>query len=389
MTTLEFSHNSGLVVVSFLIALVAGFTGLTLTKDLSQKSFSQRKIAVSLASVALGGGIWSMHFVAMLGLQMPILFYYDAAITLASALFAILIVGVALGLLHFFERRPKILFLSGSLVGFGILTMHYLGMAGLQLCRPIYTVQGISLAFLSAISLCVAAIWIAYEQRSNRNILLGTVCFGLAVFAVHFVAIWGTRFVEAPAFNELGPSITNEVLALIVICSSFLILGAFLWTGVTFLVPQPTQVPNPSAASAAPVSSGAPDPTPAPSSKPAAGPAPSAASRAQRIPCESNGTTLFIAPADVAFIRAEGHYTHVYKNNGERHFCVWPITEATKRLAQYSFLTTHRSYLINSAKVQHFERLKDTGLCRFENPKLPPVPVSRSNLKRVKETLGL
>ena len=141
MTTLEFSHNSGLVVVSFLIALVAGFTGLTLTKDLSQKSFSQRKIAVSLASVALGGGIWSMHFVAMLGLQMPVLFYYDAAITLASALLAILIVGVALGLLHFFERRPKILFLSGSLVGFGILTMHYLGMAGLQLCRPIYTVQ--------------------------------------------------------------------------------------------------------------------------------------------------------------------------------------------------------------------------------------------------------
>ena len=136
MTTLEFSHNSGLVVVSFLIALVAGFTGLTLTKDLSQKSFSQRKIAVSLASVALGGGIWSMHFVAMLGLQMPVLFYYDAAITLASALLAILIVGVALGLLHFFERRPKILFLSGSLVGFGILTMHYLGMAGLQLCRP-------------------------------------------------------------------------------------------------------------------------------------------------------------------------------------------------------------------------------------------------------------
>ena len=325
----------------------------------------------------------------MLGLQMPVLFYYDAAITLASALLAILIVGVALGLLHFFERRPKILFLSGSLVGFGILTMHYLGMAGLQLCRPIYTVQGISLAFLSAISLCVAAIWIAYEQRSNRNILLGTVCFGLAVFAVHFVAIWGTRFVKAPAFNELGPSITNEVLALVVICSSFLILGAFLWTGVTFLVPQPTQMPSPNPESAAPVSSGAPDPTPAPSPKPAAGPASSAASRAQRIPCESNGTTVFIAPADVAFIRAEGHYTYVYKNDGVRHFCVWPITEATKRLAQYSFLTTHRSYLVNSAKVQHFERLKDSGLCRFENPKLPPVPVSRSNLKRVKETLGL
>ncbi len=101
--------------MSFLIALVAGFTGLTITKDLSQKSFSQHKIAVSLASVPLE-------------------------------------------LLHFFERRPKILFPSDSLVEFGILTMHYLDIASLQLCRPIYTVQGISFAFLSAISLCVAAI---------------------------------------------------------------------------------------------------------------------------------------------------------------------------------------------------------------------------------------
>ena len=45
-----------------------------------------------------------MHFVAMLGMQMPSLFYYDAAITLASALTAILIVGAALILLHFAKR---------------------------------------------------------------------------------------------------------------------------------------------------------------------------------------------------------------------------------------------------------------------------------------------
>ena len=88
---IEYGHNGLLVFLSLLVALVAGFTGLSLTKDLSSKSFSQRKIAVALASFALGGGIWSMHFVAMLGLQMPILFYYDAAITLVSALIAILL----------------------------------------------------------------------------------------------------------------------------------------------------------------------------------------------------------------------------------------------------------------------------------------------------------
>ncbi len=51
-----------------------------------------RKLSVSLAAVALGGGIWSMHFVAMLGLQLPIPIYYDAMIMLGSALVAILMV---------------------------------------------------------------------------------------------------------------------------------------------------------------------------------------------------------------------------------------------------------------------------------------------------------
>ena len=68
---IEYGHNGLLVFLSLLVALVAGFTGLSLTKDPSSKSFSQRKIAVALSSFALGGGIWSKHFVAMLGLQMP------------------------------------------------------------------------------------------------------------------------------------------------------------------------------------------------------------------------------------------------------------------------------------------------------------------------------
>ena len=135
---IEYGQNGLLVFLSLLVALFAGFTGISMTKDLSSKSFSQRKIAVALASFALGGGIWSMHFVAMLGLQMPILFYYDAAITLVSALIAILLVAVALGLLHFTNRTPVTIIAAGGITGIGILAMHYVGMAGLQLCRALY-----------------------------------------------------------------------------------------------------------------------------------------------------------------------------------------------------------------------------------------------------------
>ncbi|MEO1309326.1 MAG: MHYT domain-containing protein, partial [Pseudomonadota bacterium] len=77
MEFLATSHNTVLVLASFVVALAAGFTGLTLTKDLARQTVAQRKLAVSLGAIALGGGIWSMHFVAMLGLELPILFYYD------------------------------------------------------------------------------------------------------------------------------------------------------------------------------------------------------------------------------------------------------------------------------------------------------------------------
>jgi NO-binding membrane sensor protein with MHYT domain len=373
MEFLEVGHNTTLIIASIVVAIAAGFTGLTLSKDLSQQGVARRKVSVAMSAIALGGGIWSMHFVAMLGIRMPILFYYDAALTLASALLAILIVGTALLLLHFRERTPASLTAAGALVGCGIVAMHYVGMAGLQLCRAVYTPFGVFLAVVSAIVLCIAAFWIAYGQRSNRTILLGTLCFGCAVSAVHFVAMAGTRFVAVPTLNEFGPVMGNETLAMGVILASFVIFGAFLWMGVTFVTP------------ATPVSVDTTDAIVTPQQTPDAA---AHAHYGLRIPCERNGVTHLIDPANVAFVRAEGHYTNVYTNE-EQHFCAWPITEAVERLGAAGFIKTHRSYLVNPTQVRKFERLKDNGICRFAPAHLPSVPVSRSNLKVVRDALGL
>lgn len=373
MEFLDVSHDTALVIASIVVALAAGFTGLTLSRDLSKQSVLRRKGSIVMSSMALGGGIWSMHFVAMLGIQMPILFYYDAAITLASALLAILIVGTALLLLHFRERTPVTLSAAGAIVGCGILAMHYVGMAGLQLCRAVYTPFGIFLAVVSAVGLCIAAFWIAYGQRSNRTILLGTLCFGAAVSAVHFIAMAGTNFVAVPSLREFGPVMSNETLAMVVILSSFVIFGAFLWMGVTFLNSGTSVAAEPLIGSAPPTT------IPAPSE-----PVP----KVVRIPCERNGVTQLIDPAQVAFVRAEGHYTYIYTKDAHQ-FCAWPITEALKRLKGSGFIKTHRSYLLNPLWVENFERRKDSGVCRFADSALPPVPVSRSHLKAVRAALGM
>jgi NO-binding membrane sensor protein with MHYT domain len=369
MQPLEFDHNLFLLAMSCLVALVAGFTGLSLTRNLADKTVSQKAFSIGLASVALGGGIWSMHFVAMLGLQLPVLFYYDAAITLMSALTAILIVGAALILLHFVERTWWVIVSAGVLVGIGISVMHYIGMAGLELCRAVYTPTGVIVSLVAAIVLCVLAFWVAYGHRTNRNILLGTLCFAVAVCAVHFLALAGTDFVAEAASSEFGPRMSNEVLALGVILSSFAIFGTFLWVGITYLVPvsvrDPEQVIEP-----------ATDKTDVQKTRPTT----------LKIPCERDGGKVFVSPADVVMLRADGRYTQIYTKD-DRLFCVWPITEANSRLLPLGFLQTHRSYLVNPIHVARFERSKDKGRCYFGTPDLPPVPVSRSKLKEIQDAL--
>ncbi|MEP2781581.1 MAG: MHYT domain-containing protein [Pseudoruegeria sp.] len=374
MESIDFSHNIFLVAASLCVALMAGFTGLSLTKGLSERSVPQRKIAIALAAVALGGGIWSMHFVGMLGLQMPFIFYYDALITLASALVAILVVGLALLLLHFGQRTRGRLVLAGVIVGLGVIAMHYIGMAGLELCRALYTPTGILFSVLASCLLNIMGFGIAYGHRSNRNILLGTCVFGLAVFSVHFVAIASTEFVQLDAVNTVGPTIGNETLAIGVVLSSFVLCGAFLLTGATFLPTEPV-IEAPEAET--------PPEDPTEEVKPF-----TAASAMRQIPYTRDGRTLFIDWMDVAAIRAEGHYIQIYTKEGH-FFSAWSITEAEKRLADTSFLKAHRSYLINPTQVSGFERLKDTGVCFFDCPDLPKVPVSRSRLKPVREALGV
>ena len=359
MDYLTYSHNHNLVILSLILAVVSGFTGFTLTQNLSAKTLLQRKISVSMAAVALGGGIWSMHFVAMLGLNLPVMVFYDAAITLASALIAILIVAVALMILHFFVRTSSTIVLAGCIVGAGILLMHYIGMAGLQLCKPIYTAQGLVMSSGVAFFSCIVAFWVAYKERNNRNIFFATLCFGVAVVSVHFLAILNTSFVEVSASSEFGPLISNETLAVIVVLSSFIILCLFLWVSATFLSPH---VLKPKQTDDEKILGEGTKVVP------------------QHIPCERDGLKVFITLRDVLAIRADGHYSQVYTEK-EKYFCVWPITEVNRRLESFGFIKVHRSYIVNTARVDRFERLKDKGYCVFGTPLAPRVPVSRSKLK--------
>lgn len=368
---LDYSYNPSLVLASLAIVLMSGFTGLSLTQGASKLEPGRRKLVVAMSAVALGGGIWSMHFVAMLGLRLPILYYYDALTTLISALVAVLITGLALLFVHFGTRTPFRITLAGGLVGLGVPAMHYIGMSGMQLCRPVYSAGGIALALGCSLVLCVLSFWLCYGQRRARNIILGTLGFGLAVFAVHFIAMGGTGFVQVAGDTPSPLGLSNEVLAFGVTLASFVIAGAFLLTGVTFRTSAPVDP-------ALSLPESAPDPVAA-----------QADAAPVRVPFERDGRIHFVASAEIAAIRAEGRYTYLYSGE-DRLFCPWSISEVETRLQDHGFYRCHRSYVVNADHVSSFERKKDTGVLYFDRVgSLDKAPVSRSYLPGIRNSLGL
>ena len=371
---LDHGHNHYFFFVSLAIALMSGFTGLSLTQGASMMSVVRKKLVVSMSALALGSGIWSMHFVAMLGMTLPVPFHYNALITVASALVAILITGAALLLVHFGERTAHRIRLAGLCVGCGIIAMHYIGMAGIQDVKPVYSTVGVATAIFASLVLCVASFSISYGQRGSRNILFGTIVFGTTVVAVHFIAMAGTHFVEINGGVATGLWLSNEVLAFGVTITSFLISGAFLLMGVTFATSQ-----EDFQAESDPVNKNYNQVEPTVRED----------ALVVRVPYERNGQTHFVQSDEIAAVQAEGRYTVLYHQSGKL-FCPWSLSVIESRLTTTCFLKVHRSYMINIDHVTGFERKKDNGFCSFEEqPHLHDVPVSRSYLKRVRLSLGL
>ncbi len=383
-----FTYNPWLVMLSVAISMMSAFTGLSLTRGLSTKSVGQRQGRIIMASIALGGGIWSMHFVAMLAMRFSVPVFYEVIETVASALIVILLSGLALLILHFGHRSQTAILISGTILGLGIVVMHYVGLSAIEGCRPVYHPFAFVLSGFLAVGMGIAAIQIAYGNRTERNILVATLVFGTSVAGVHFSAMTMTDFIPAVTDGLLSPVMTNAQVAILVLVSGFVISGAFLLSAASFMSGVP-QVESPALATplgADPQAGRARmDPSAEPK-LPSAAPAPPP--EVVRLPYERDGKTILVSFDKVSAIRAEGHYTTAFLASGPV-FCPWSITLAEARMPQ-GFIRVHRSWLVNLAQVSGFERAKDSGWCLFgATTGLDRVPVSRAKVAELRDALGL
>ncbi|MGL4321366.1 MAG: MHYT domain-containing protein [Paracoccaceae bacterium] len=372
-----YTYSVWLVLGSVAVALMATFTGLSITRGVQALPIGPRQARIAMAAVMLGGGIWSMHFVAMLAMQFDVPVAYDLVRTVASALIAILIAGTSLLIMHFATRRASTIATSGALLGIGIAVMHFVGLSAIEGCLPQISTSTIALSAMLAIVLGIAAIAIAYHQRTERNILLATAVFGTAVAVVHFTAMARTRFAIAPDAATL-PRLDTDQIAVFVLLAVFAISGAFLLSGASLMARKPAMGPVASLAAS-------------PDVGPLAGPVP-ATDPPLRLPYEREGRTHLVALDRVAALHAEGHYTTAWLDTGPV-FCPWSITQAEERLPT-GFMRVHRSWIVNIARVAAYERARDHGYVTLQGPTdspnaAPRIPIARNRMSTVREALGL
>ena len=201
MSYLTGSYEISLVLLSVFVAMMASYTALSLAGRVTETQGRASTLWLAGGAVAMGCGIWSMHFIGMLAFSLPIRLSYDVLWTLASLIAAIGVSAFALRIV----TRPTIrrfdILLGGVLMGAGICSMHYMGMQALKMNPGIdYDPATVAVSVVIAVVASIAALWLAFTLRSEygwrAQVKKGgaAAIMGLAVIAMHYTGMQAARF---------------------------------------------------------------------------------------------------------------------------------------------------------------------------------------------------
>ncbi|MGV9499104.1 MHYT domain-containing protein [Streptomyces sp. NPDC003642] len=186
-----FSYGLVTPLVAYLMACLGGALGLRCTTRSMLVAQSWRPGWLALGSAAIGSGIWTMHFIAMMGFtvqEVPI--HYDKAMTFASLAVAIVMVGVGIFIVGYKGARGTALFTGGTITGLGIASMHYLGMASMSLDGKLeYNTFTVGASVVIAMCAATAALWAAGQIRGLMWSVGASLVMGLAVSGMHYTGM--------------------------------------------------------------------------------------------------------------------------------------------------------------------------------------------------------
>lgn len=227
-------YDLGLVLLSYLVAFTASYIALDITGRL--RDIGNTKLTDTLwlfgGSLAMGAGIWSMHFIGMLAFIMPMPMSYDAGWTFFSMLIAVLASGFALLLLKTREIHIRRLALGGILLGLAIASMHYTGMEAMRVNMNIHYLPGIfCLSIIIAIIASEAALWLALKSNQGtfkariKLKFISALIMGAAICGMHYTGMAAAIFTPLSTKELTHHSMEPQFLSSIVAIVSFIILS--------------------------------------------------------------------------------------------------------------------------------------------------------------------
>ncbi|MFI9805348.1 MHYT domain-containing protein [Streptomyces sp. NPDC052301] len=186
-----FSYGAVTPLVAYAMACLGGALGLRCTTRSLLVTHSRRPAWLALGSAAIGSGIWTMHFVAMMGFSIkeaPI--HYDKTITYASLALAVVMVGVGVFIVGYRGATGTSLFTGGTITGLGVASMHYLGMAGMRFHgRFTYNTLTVGASVVIGVVAATAALWAAGRVRGFLWSVGASLVMGLAVSGMHYTGM--------------------------------------------------------------------------------------------------------------------------------------------------------------------------------------------------------
>jgi diguanylate cyclase (GGDEF)-like protein/PAS domain S-box-containing protein len=218
-------HDWRLVALALGVCLLASLTAIVLFHRAQVKHGQARLIWLGVAGCAAGFGIWATHFIAMLAYSPGVPVGYDLGLTVLSLLVAALLTGLGLAAAVYIDAvwAPA---LGGAIVGAGISTMHYIGMAAIELPGHIAWTTHLMLASIPlGIAFSMLALLIATRQRDSRATIAAAATLTVAIAILHFTAMAAVVVVADP-LESLSPfALSSGSLALAIANGAVAVLG--------------------------------------------------------------------------------------------------------------------------------------------------------------------
>ncbi|MGW1723609.1 MHYT domain-containing protein [Streptomyces sp. NPDC002306] len=216
-------------VAAYLMACLGGALGLRCTVRSLLDTPSWKSGWLALGAASIGCGIWTMHFIAMIGFQVEeTRIGYDVPLTVLSLVVAVVVVGVGVFIVGHRGASGLALAVAGVVTGLGVAAMHYLGMAAIHVNGTIrYASWTVALSVLIAIAAATAALWAAVTIRGFLASLGASLVMGVAVSGMHYTAMASVSVhLHGTTDARGGDAATSLLLPMLIGPVIFLLLAA-------------------------------------------------------------------------------------------------------------------------------------------------------------------